>query len=139
MSDGPPPKDPEKRQRMNRPAEITDIGGGAVDAPDMPAGDWAPEVARWWSVWVESPQASQFGATDWQRLEMLVPLVDQYWAKPDTRTLAEIRQNEERLGATAIDRKRLGWRLAGEQPDAKPTRKPTRAKKDPRREHLKAV
>ena len=133
------PKDPDKRQRRNKPAELIELAGGAVPAPPMPTGDWSAQVVQWWETWASSPQSSEFTATDWQRLEMLMPLVESYWDGPDVKILSEIRQNEERFGATPIDRKRLGWKLSGEPAEAKKPRKPTRKKADPRREHLKAV
>lgn len=34
---------------------------------------------------------------------MLAPLVDRYWDAPNMATLAELRLNEERLGATVRD------------------------------------
>ncbi|MGH3762943.1 hypothetical protein [Actinophytocola sp.] len=53
-----------------------------------------------------SPQAQAFTVTDWQRLHMLAPLVDQYFAEPRKELLAEIRLNEGLLGATHVDRLR---------------------------------
>jgi hypothetical protein len=40
---------------------------------------------------------------------MLAHLVDRYYADPDAKLLTEIRQNEQLLGATPADRRRLGW------------------------------
>lgn len=62
---------------------------------------------RWWDTWVESDQSKSFKATDWQRLQMLAPLVEAYYRRPGHNALAEIRQNESLLGATVTDRMRL--------------------------------
>lgn len=62
---------------------------------------------RWWDTWAESEQAESFKATDWQRLQMLAPLVEAYYRRPGHNALAEIRQNESLLGATVTDRMRL--------------------------------
>jgi hypothetical protein len=87
----------------------------------MPVGDWLPATRSWWGVWVASEQAAHFTMTSWQRLTMLVPLVDQYWREPSRSTLAEIRQNESKLGATPEDLMRLRWRI--EKPPAPPSTK----------------
>jgi hypothetical protein len=56
---------------------------------------------------------------------MLAPLVEQYHEEPKTALLAEIRLNEERLGATVADRQRLRMRLEGPK-DNKPKLAPVR-------------
>ncbi len=66
---------------------------------------------------------------------MLAPLVEQYFAEPKTGLLAEIRLNEERLGATVADRMRLRMRLPGPQTDTKPKLAPV-ASLDARRKSL---
>jgi hypothetical protein len=66
---------------------------------------------------------------------MLAPLIEQYFVEPSRQTLAEIRLNEAKLGATAEDRERLRWRIE-EPPDTddEPQRAPSRERKDPRKE-----
>jgi len=139
MASGPPPKDPDKLLRRNKPEPLKELAGGPVPAPPMPDGDWLPQVVTWWDVWAESPQAREFTTTDWRRLVTLMPLVQQYWLKPVAPLMAEIRQNESMLGATAIDRKRLGWKLTADEAPEQSKRTSSRSRKDPRREHLKAV
>lgn len=51
-----------------------------------------------------------FTVTDWQRLAMLAELVEAFFSSPSAALMAEIRLNEERLGATPTDRLRLGYR-----------------------------
>ncbi|WP_436776036.1 hypothetical protein [Yinghuangia sp. YIM S09857] len=44
---------------------------------------------------------------------MLAPLVEAYWTDPKPSILAEIRLNEERLGATVRDRQALRMTVGG--------------------------
>lgn len=65
---------------------------------------------KWWETWVESEQAMYFAPTDWQRLQMLAVIVEQYYGtgrQNKAVLLAEIRQNESLLGATIMDRMRM--------------------------------
>lgn len=61
----------------------------------------------WWDTWANSDQAPYFASTDWMRLQMLAPLVEQFYRKPGHFVMAEIRQSESLLGATLTDRMRL--------------------------------
>jgi hypothetical protein len=67
---------------------------------------WPPFVERWWDVWRNAPQAIDFEETDWLRLALLAPVYEAHLARPSAAALAEIRMNEERLGATVVDRMR---------------------------------
>jgi hypothetical protein len=107
---GPPPKPHRVRSRAEKPTK-TLIVADSTSAPPMPAGAWLPQTREWWGVWVGSEQAAHFTATSWQRLTMLVPLVDLYWREPSRNTLAEIRMNESKLGATPEDLQRLRWKI----------------------------
>lgn len=129
---GPLPKENPQR-RNDGPAR--EIGGhGNVTAPPLPDATYLPQTIAWYEAWCNSEQASILTALDWQRLHMLAPLVDAYWQKPSKDLMAEIRQNESKLGATFEDRQRLrlkisapeSERLAG---DEKPK---SRERKDPR-------
>jgi hypothetical protein len=73
-------------------------------------------TVEWYRNWRRTPQSAQFTVTDWQRLHMLALVVEQFFQVPDTKLMAEIRLNEERLGATPVDRLRLGWRVLGSGP-----------------------
>lgn len=109
---GPAPKPAEQRRRRNidpiAESKITDDGQRL--GPDLNKltgrSDWLPQVIAWFETWRTSPQAKVFVATDWQRLGMLAPLVQEYLAEPRSTILSEIRLNEERLGATVVDRQR---------------------------------
>ena len=54
----------------------------------------------WYEIWRTSPQAKTFVMTDWMRLRMIAPLLEDYLNKPTAMKMAEIRQNESLLGAT---------------------------------------
>lgn len=71
---------------------------------------YSTATKKWWDTWEESEQAKYFGPTDWQRLQMLAVMVEQFYTD-DRRNkavlMAEIRQNESLLGATIMDRMRM--------------------------------
>lgn len=105
----PIPKDPATRRRRNlevRHQLVADVVG-----PPALFGDWSEETRRWWSTWTTAPQAAFFTATDWQRIQTLLPIVERYWLAPSVPLMAEIRLNESLLGATVVDRMRLRWDL----------------------------
>jgi hypothetical protein len=112
---GPAPKDADKRQRRNvDPIDPTVLEAEPSPPPKLTRAQrqrMQPETRRWWDMWVRSPQGKHFLESDWERLLMLVPLVDGYWRDPKTATLGEIRLNEERLGATVMDRQRLRYKV----------------------------
>lgn len=104
---GPRPK-PNARRTNNRDLEVEVPANPAVQAPRLfRRSRYSTATQRWWDNWVNSPQAESFLASDWERLQMLAPLVEAYWDEPRANILAEIRLNEERLGATLRDRQSL--------------------------------
>lgn len=115
---GPVPKPPAQRRRRNaEPPHTTLDPSKKVSAPKLPGADgYDARTVAWYKVWSSCPQASTFVSTDWQRLHMLAPLVDQYWLDPKKDLMAEIRLNESLLGAAAADRMRLRWDLAADEP-----------------------
>lgn len=102
----------ENRRRRNAPAhdKILLSRDGEVRGPELSEltsrDDWHPLVVKWYETWRRSPQAQAFESTDWMRLGILAPLVERYALRPSASALSEIRQNEERLGATVVDRMR---------------------------------
>jgi hypothetical protein len=84
-----------------------------VPAPKL-GGTPLPATMSWYETWTKSPQARYFLATDWQRLAMLAPLVDEYFTDPSVKVMAELRQHEASLGATVTDRLRLNMQLDAE-------------------------
>lgn len=79
---------------------------------------WPPMVHRWWATWREAPQARDFEATDWMRLALLATFVESVLERPSAAALSEIRMNEERLGATVVDRMRARMTIAPREDDA---------------------
>lgn len=128
---GPKPKDssitrhPPKQRKRNMEAETPAV-------PELD-GEFLPQTLAWWSAWVDGPQAEFFAATDWQTLLRLAPLVNLFYTSPSPQLAAEIRQTEAKLGGTAADRDRLGWKI---EPPALPSdasEKGARSRPDPRK------
>lgn len=119
MPRGPTPKPDDKRERRNEPTfpAVELERGAAVAAPRLPnARKLLARTKRWYATWAASPQAAQFLGTDWERLQMLALVVDDFFRATEPaarqRLLAEIRSQEAKLGGTPEDRLRLRWRLA---------------------------
>src|SRR4051794_19794756 len=118
------PKSADKQLGHRTTAEksTTAIAPTTRPAPALPgASDYSAATRRWYTTWAQSPQASQFTDTDWMRLHMLAPLVEQFFRAPTKEVMAEIRLNEAKLGATPEDRQRLHWKVgpeaAGDAPE----------------------
>lgn len=92
---------------------------------------------EWYDTWARSPMATRFTGTDWQRLRMLAPLVDEANREPSTRLMAEIRLQESGLGATILDRQRLRMRVGSAEPPAESESEPEPA--NVRRLRIRAV
>ncbi|WP_229398192.1 phage terminase small subunit [Micromonospora okii] len=112
------PKPDATRRRRNAPTHgetVLPADDGTVRGPALadllPGRPFAPEVAAWWEDWRRAPQAAAFERTDWRRLATLAPILDAYWRRPSAAALSEIRMNEERLGATVVDRMRARMRV----------------------------
>lgn len=102
------PSKPEgQRRRRNAPAHggTVIVPDDEVRGPELPPG-FSRTTTQWYHVWRTSPQAQAFEATDWLRLHMLAYAVEAYTQSPRAALLSEIRLNEERLGATVVDRMR---------------------------------
>lgn len=140
MPRGPAPKPDDKRQRRNEPTfeTVTLSGDGKVTAPRLEgASKLLARTRRWYATWTSSPQAAQFLGTDWERLQMLALVVDDFFRADDPgqrqKLLAEIRSQEAKLGGTPEDRLRLRWRMSkGDEPPAEEPAKGG-AKRTPRR------
>lgn len=98
--------------RRNAPShgEQVVVDDGVVRGPEL-AGQYGPETLAWYGTWRSAPQAKLFLATDWSRLALLAPIVEAYFRRPSAAALSEIRMNEERLGATVVDRMRARIRV----------------------------
>lgn len=103
---------------MSRPTES--LSGAPVDAPELwNAADYCPRTLAWWDMWTTAPQAESFLPSDWTRLQMLASVVDQFFLTGDKNLLAEIRLNEEKLGATVRDRQNLRMTIKNDKPEDK--------------------
>ena len=127
---GPAPKDgsvtrhkPKQRKR--------NMEAAAPGVPEL-VGDYLPQTVAWWSAWASAPQTVFFSATDWQTLLRLVPLVDLFFTAPTAQLASEIRQTEAKLGATASDRDRLGWKIEPPEPVSAAPARGSRSRPDPR-------
>lgn len=120
------PKPEDQRRRRNKPAsgaEVKLVRDGKVRGPELPDDEqWLPQTREWYETWRSAPQARVLEPTDWMRLRMLAKVVNDYFITGDAKLLAEIRMNEERMGATYTDRQRARMRIVdpelatGQQP-----------------------
>jgi hypothetical protein len=118
---GPPPA--ENKRHRNKDTfeghEVTVTEGQQIDAPELPfSGRYSQATCDWYGTWCRSPQAGTFTPTDWQRLHMIAPLVNEYWVEPSPKLMAEIRLNESLLGATHVDRLRGRIKVEKPRPDS---------------------
>ena len=135
---GFPPKDPDQRRRTN-PEHRETLPAANDQHPALPDADgYRVETRRWYETWARSPQASRFISTDWQRLHMLAPLVDSYFASPTVTLVKELRLQESLLGATVIDRARLRWDVPKDGATESATA-PKRETTDERRNRLRVI
>lgn len=117
------PKLDGARRRTNAPTHGEQVftADDEVRGPEL-AGQYGPEALASHSTWRRSPQAQLFEETDWSRLALLAPIVGGYFRRPSAAALSEIRMNEERLGATVVDRVRARIRIispeTGEAPSS---------------------
>jgi hypothetical protein len=147
MTRGPLPKQHRQRDRDEKRRAIEQVTLGAEPAssgaPTISRSAWRklhPQTRAWWSDWISSPQASQFGATDWRRLKMVVlPLVERLnravEAEDDSllvRLADQLDKQERDFGATPGARLRLRWQLrprTDTATEAEPTEAPARPKR----------
>lgn len=115
---GPAPKPAHMRQRTNKKAGNTTIEAPAsddVNVPNIPNPDartWHPlTLAAWAHAWT-SPMSSQWLETDQDALGRLALLWDQFYQKPDSKVLGEVRLQEQRFGLSPLDRSRLQWEVS---------------------------
>lgn len=110
---GPAPQQQHQRERdtRRRQSDVVSVSmDGEIRGPDL-VGPYSEDTLAWYLDWQTAPQASLFSNTDWRRLLLLAPIVDSYFRKPSAAALSEIRLNEERLGATYVDRLRAKIRI----------------------------
>jgi hypothetical protein len=123
---GPAPAETKRRRNKERVTELP-ADGNKVKAPRLPrryrTGDgelaYLKATRDWYAEWARSPMAVQFTGVDWQRLQRVARVVDQYERDPDAKLLAEIRLQEADFGGSPLDRRRLGVTIT-HAPDAQP-------------------
>lgn len=114
---GPAPKDPDKRARRNRPAEMRVIHAEPVAQPELPTFEieddgelvsfvWPGRTQEWWQMWGASPLAAEFTSTDWSELMDTALLHARFW-RGDKGVAPELRLRVAKFGATPEDRARL--------------------------------
>lgn len=119
----PLPKDPALLQRRNKTSTRALLPSPEVAAtqevralPDLGGKrKWHPMALQWWGKVCTSPMASEYQESDWEELNMLVRLVQDFWgakkASERRAIAAEIRQQERRFGLTPMDRRSLQWEI----------------------------
>lgn len=123
---GPLPSATHQRERVTRrhqAATTTLVDDGAIRGPELAEAtgrdDWHADTLRWFAAWRSSPQAQMFAATDWERLLLIAPLresIARSHSRPSSAAVSELRLNEERLGATYADRRRLRIQIDAPRP-----------------------
>lgn len=114
-------KAPGQRRRRNVEANFEELPAEGYSGPfpplprSYPGGErrvkYLAATREWYTTWARSPMATKFVGTDWSRLRILAPLVDQAFRAPTPRLLAELRLQESLLGATVMDRQRLRMKI----------------------------
>lgn len=116
---GPPPKDPSRRARNNKPAAaLRMIEAERVEPYSLPddllpvdedgyRDHWHPATLRWWDRWRKSPLAENLTAVDWSELEATAVLHHEYMRKRSFTLASELRLRMAAFGATPADRMRL--------------------------------
>jgi len=115
---GPAPKDPKRRQRRNAETiSQTVLRWERAEAPELPEfrierdGDlvefvWPERTREWWQMWIDSPQAEHFGASDWEYLLDTALIHARYWSG-NLSLAGELRLRVAEFGATPSARARL--------------------------------
>lgn len=114
---GPPPKDPSRRVRRNKPPEMRVIVAEPMAQPELPTihveedGElvefvWPSVTQTWWRMWAESPLSAEFTSSDWSFLLDTALLHAKLWSGVASAA-AELRLRVAKFGATPEDRARL--------------------------------
>src|SRR4051812_30587168 len=115
-----------QRRRRNAPTHDTTtlVRDGEVRGPSLEEltgrAHWPERVIRWYETWRRVPMAQLFEDTDWQRLGLLAEGVEALSKRWSAATMSEIRMNEERFGATVVDRMRARMRVEDDNAEAAP-------------------
>jgi len=118
------PKDPSIRRRTNRQvthAKLPSVEVAALNkVPELYARaateNWHPRVLAWWNAMWRSPMATEWLESDVVGVVYRTAEMQQdFWTAKESagRVAVETRiaKNEERLGLSPIDRRRLQWEI----------------------------
>jgi len=98
------------------------------ECPQRACGAFLKETREWYARWARSPTASRFTEVDWDRLRYVVaPLFDRFLRSTSKELAGELRLQESLLGATLMDRQRMGLRVDDAKPAAQPPNDDLRA------------
>jgi hypothetical protein len=135
---GPAPKDHRQRARDEKPVERLPAEHTG-EVPPLPPFyrhseaecEFLETTREWYAHWARSPMASRFTEVEWDRLRLVVaPLMDQFVRTSKSSLAGEVRLQEASLGATAVDRQRLRWKIDEPKPAAQPPSDDLRAEYD---------
>lgn len=112
---GPPPKDPSQRRRANATIAMTSLprSGRKGPVPKWPLPEPSKrELELWRKIW-KTPQAVQWDALGWHDAVARYVRMLTSAELPDAhaKTLAEVRQMEDRLGLSPLALLRLRWKV----------------------------
>lgn len=119
----PAPKDPELRQRRNKPSSSATIDAAGARKPALgrhrsDGGEWAPETRRWWAAIWSSRIVERWRDAHVPGLLRLARMVDDYWHEADAlrarQIHAEIRMVEREYGLTPMAGRSLGWTFSNQ-------------------------
>ena len=117
------PKDPSKRARRNKAAELKSVEITPMEPYGLPEDllpegeEWHPATLRWWQSWCDSPLAADLPENDWRELEATAVLHHEFMRKRSFTLASELRLRMQLFGATPLDRQRL--RIAATTADEK--------------------
>jgi hypothetical protein len=131
---GPAPKEHRQRARDEKPIERLPASSAIADeVPPLPAfyfvtdghhedeRTFLKETREWYANWAMSPMATRFTAVDWDRLRYVVaPLFDRFLRSTSKELAGELRLQESLLGATLMDRQRMGLSIDNAKPAVQP-------------------
>ncbi|MCK2242331.1 MULTISPECIES: hypothetical protein [unclassified Crossiella] len=131
---GPAPKDPADRARRNADPLLAG-GSDWTELPDTPYAGQVPEIPEWVDVGAvghafyarlaELPQAAAWSPGDWLSLQLALPLVERYLARPTAEVFKAVTAGlGAGLGLTSADLARLRRRIVPADPVAEDSADP---------------
>ena len=111
---GVAPKDPALRRRRNAAPDVRMLRAvERIAPPELPDYvPWPDQTLTWWQMWRNSPQADEFGPTDWDFLMDTALLHAEVWGSGNLDRMPELRLRVAKFGATPEDRARLKMQYA---------------------------